>query len=60
MDAKQLHEKMNKTVSFSNKCFHENKTGSVMMKTHPRGGCLCIQFGGGEEGVIINSHVTLC
>lgn len=44
MDAKQLHEKMNKTISFSNKCFHENKTGSVMMKTDPRIECPCIQF----------------
>lgn len=45
MDAKQLHEKMKKTISLSNKCFHENKTGLVMMKTDPRGGLVYSVWG---------------
>lgn len=38
-------KKWTKIISFSNEYFHENKTGSVMMKTDPTGGCLCTQLG---------------
>lgn len=41
-DNKELHKKVSKIISYNNEYLHVNKTGS-MMKTDPRGMCLCTQ-----------------